>query len=246
VNFLELCQRVQLLTRFAEAKVGTSPTTTLNQEGKLREIVEWVDMAYADVQQKHPDWKFRITRGSFALVSGTRSYSLATALGSTFDSLLPFTAEEYFRRYVRIYRTADGIASESPVYFIPYSEWPGSVYDRGSQGTSRPSRFTVTPQGNIEFDPVPDDAYTVVTDFIRNIHRLSTIVSPAVTADANEPIFAEDYHPAIYWRAIHYHGLTREGGDLYQKSEREYQIYLRRMENALLPETTILDSVIRP
>lgn len=246
MNFLELCQRVQLLTRFAEGKLGTTPTTTLSQEGKLREIVEWVDMAYQDVQQKHLDWDFRVTRGSFQLSADTRSYSLASALGSTFAFLLPFVAEEFFRRYVRIYPTATGISAESPVFFAPYSEWPGSVYDRGATGTSRPARFTVTPAGNIEFDPTPDLAYTVVCDFVRNIHRLSTVVSPATDADDNEPLFDEDYHPVIYWRAIHYYGLTREGGDLYQKSKIEYESYMRRMENALLPETTILDSVIRP
>lgn len=246
MNFLQLCQRVQLLTRFAEGKLGTSPTTTLDQEGKLREIVEWVDMAYQDIQQKHLDWKFRIIRGSFFLTAANRSYPLATALGSTFAFLLPYGAEEFYRRYIRIYRSADGASAESPVFYIPYAEWPGSVYDRGATGSGRPSRFTVTPAGNIEFDPTPDDTYEVICDFVRNIHRLSTVIAPATDADDNEPLFDDDYHPAIYWRAIHYYGLTREGGDIYQKSKIEYETYMRRMENALLPETTILDSVIRP
>jgi hypothetical protein len=212
VNFLQLCQRTQLLLRTETARVGESPTTTLAQVGSLREIVEWVDMAYQDIQNGQEDWAFRTKNGTLTIASGQESYTLAQiqAQIADYDRIRPSTTQSD-HRYILVYKTADGVATETQCWFVEYTRWRYGSLQRGTRASGYPRYFTVTPDGGLKFEPDPDASYTARFDYRRTVHQLSTIVSPAVTADANEPIIPAKYQMAIPYKTIaDYYGMTRD------------------------------------
>ena len=246
MNFLQLCQRVQLLGRFEKGLVGTTPTTTLSQSGSLLEIVTWVDQAYQDIQSKHRHWRFLTTAGSFNTVDGTRAYVPETQI-STFERLIPYMAQESMRPFIMGYLTATGESDAQPIYFVPWSEFAGGVLDRGTRPEGRPSRFTIQPDGDWEFDPTPDAIYTLTFYFKRTLHKLSTVVAPAVDADDNEPLIPEAFHMAIVCGALRYYTITRDAPDsLTIKYEREYAREMRRLENDQLPDAILTEVFYHP
>lgn len=238
MNFLQLCQRVQLLTRGSEGLVGTTPTTTVSQEGNLLEIVEWVNIAYADIQAKHRQWRFLTATGTVNTSSSTRTYTITSTI-STYAKLIPYMAQEGDRPFILCHLNSIGVSDQSLVYYTPWAEFVGGVLDRGSRPSSRPSRFTIQPSGVFELDPTPDNTYVLTFDYRRSIDVLS--------GNTDEPLMSSEYHMAIVWRAVHYYCITRDGtSDFYQKVQREYDREMRRLENAELPDAELFEAIEHP
>jgi hypothetical protein len=63
--------------------------------------------------------------------------------------------------------------------------------------------------------PKPNDVFVVEGDYYR--------VAPVLAAAADEPIFQEQYHMAIVWRAVRYYALYEEDGGLYAGANQEYK-----------------------
>lgn len=237
MNFLQLCQRVQLLLRSATGLVGTTPTTTVSQSGDLLEIVTFVNMAYQDIQSRHRVWKFMVGEGSFNTVNGTREYTISSSI-ATYGKLLPYMAQDE-RPYILLYTSSVGVSDEAPVWFTPYPEWAGGVLDRGTASTGRPSRYTIKPDGKIAFDPTPDAVYVPTFNYRKALDTLS--------GDTDEPWIPAEYHMAIVWLAVKYYYVGRGGtSEFYQKVDREYAKELRRLVNDQLPEVVMEETWSHP
>lgn len=224
---LQLCQKVHRILRIDQNLPGTAPTTTTGQTGVLNEIVKLVDDAYQTIQSAESWWGFRLTQGTFPISDGTRAYTRATIQGTltTFDEFLVMSG--YGPEHVQVYLTTTGVADMSPCWYVPYQDWRG-FWDRGERGEGKPSRFTIRQDQTIEFDPTPDASYTVLTDYRRTLHTFS--------ADADEPLFAADFHDAIVWGAVKAYSETRDGDPLYKLSDRNYAREMSRLRFRYLPK----------
>lgn len=231
---LELCQAVQGLLRGATGALGTTPTTTISQTGVEGEIVRWVDYAYRDIQNEQEEWRFRTKRGSFNTVASTRAYTISVT-DADFDKLLPSMAMSG-DRYITIYKTSEGVGTETPLYFVPYEEWQQGPLESGTQSEGKPVRYTLEPDGQMALDPTPDDIYTVRFDYRRTLHTLTTDSD----ASTGTPILPARHHFAIVWKAMLYYCLTRDGADkLEQRCAREYNRAMNELRFDQLPEMTM-------
>lgn len=223
---LQLCQDLHRILRIDSNLPGTAPTATTGQTGVLREIVDFIDESYRRIQSAEEWWGFRLTQGTFPTVASTRAYTRTTVQSSlsTFDQYLVMSG--YGTRHVQVYLT--GVEDMSPCFYIPYQEWRG-LWDRGERPEGKPAYFTVRQDQTIEFDPTPDDVYTISLDYRRTLHTL--------TSDSTEPLFAADYHDAIVWGGVLAYCRTRESvGELRSEAFREYNRLLNAMRIRYLPE----------
>jgi hypothetical protein len=226
---LQLAQKVHRILRIDANLPGTAPTATTGQTGVLNEIVSFVDDAYRQIQSAHEWWGFRLTQGTFNLTSSTRAYTRATIQVSltTFDQFLPAAGQGF--RDIPIYLTATGVSDSSHCAYVPYQQWRSHL-DFGTRSSGKPSFFTIRQDQTIEFDPTPNATYTCVLDYRRTLHTM--------TADAHEPLFADDYHDAIVWGAVKAYCETRDAPAMYDLATRNFRREMGRLRGRYLPEMT--------
>jgi hypothetical protein len=70
LNFLQLAQKLRQEAGIA----GTGPSTTAGQVGELGRVVDWINQAYIDIQEKHDDWNFLRFEFSLPLTIGQAIY----------------------------------------------------------------------------------------------------------------------------------------------------------------------------
>jgi hypothetical protein len=228
---LQLCQKVQRLWKAATGAPGTTPTTVVAQTGVEGEIVAFVNYAYEDIQNEQQEWRFRVKRGSFNTVAGTRAYTITVA-DTDFEALLPSMAQSC-DRYILSYLAATGVSDEQPVWYVPYESWQQGILDRGTRPQARPSWFTIEPDAQMAFDPTPDAIYTIAFDYRRSLHTMTTD-SHATTGT---PILPAAHHNAIVWGALLYAAKTREiPPNTIQLWDREYRREMNALRMRELPE----------
>ena len=238
MNRLQLCQTVQGLLRAATGALATTPTTTTGQTGVEGEIVRFVDYAYRDIQIEQEEWRFRTKRGSFVTVAGTRAYTISVT-DTDFEKLLPSMAQDY-SQFITHYLTATGVSDEQRLWFVPYEDWQQSWLEIGSRPQARPFNFTIEPDGQMALDPTPDAVYTVVFDYRRTLHELTTD-SDATTGT---PIIPARFHMAIVWKAVIYYCITRgDTGALRQQADLELRRVMTDLRFDQLPTMLTVDDL---
>jgi len=211
---LELCQKLSRKTGMDFA----GPTTTIGQTGMFLQLVEWIDEAYSYIQSLHRTWQFLHQEFSKALTVGDPSYS-ANDLGvSTLFG-------EWNVKDWRIYLNA---ADEG---ILDYMEWDDFRlnYQLGTHltQTGRPFVFSTKPDDTVVFYPIPDQIYTVKGEYWAKNYEM--------TDDAHEPVWHEDLHLAVLWKALQYYGVEYAEGDKLALGMREFRGYLRKLEKKYLP-----------
>jgi len=229
VNFLQIAQRVGLLLRFGDGPAGAEPETVVDQFGRNREVVEWVNMAYADIQAYHPNWLFMRKQGQITLTPDVRDYDPRAQIADLAYVIGSEAGQQ--SRYVLVAAGPEQ-TDQQPAYFIPYEQWRMGVFDRGVRSDGRPYRWTINPDNTMSFDPTPKLAHNVEFDYFRETHVLVT--------DTDEPIMPKEHHMAIVWWAINkYYCTTRENSnDIYVKSGTELRREMNRLGVKQLPEYT--------
>jgi hypothetical protein len=219
-----------------EGRLGSAPSTTIGVENQEYEIVQWVDMAYQDIQNDQEEWRFRTKHGGFNTVASQREYTI-TVTDADFEKLLPSMAQSD-TRFILGYKTSLGQDNEQRIWFLPYEVFQQGIFDQGQRPEAFPNRFTINPAGLMVFDPTPDDIYSVTFDYRRTLHAMTTN-SDATTGT---PIIPARFHNAIVWRALMYHALTRDNtGESYEKWGREYAREMRQLRFDQGPELTLLE-----
>jgi len=111
--------------------------------------------------------------------------------------------------------------------YVPYTVWRG-YYDRGTRPEGRPARFTIRPDGSMEFDPTPDAAYKIDCDYIKELTEL--------TVNASSPNMPAHFHMlVVWWAAVHLFDYD-EKGSRYQTADRQYKKMLNRLNIEQLEE----------
>lgn len=230
MNYLQLVQKFMRYVRAGDAPAGVaSPSTVVGQMEVEYEAVQFINDAYTDIQNEKDEWTFRVGRSSFPTVASQRTYSVSDIQATIADyecSYAQLNADLY--RFIVVNLTSAGTGNQSRCIYIPYEDWRG-LWDIGNRGTGMPCRFTVQPNGSLEFDPTPDNVYTLTLDYRKAVDELAT--------DDDEPIFGAPYHDAIVWDALLLYCATRDDTDaLEARATHHGGVMKRKMYRELLPE----------
>jgi hypothetical protein len=199
----------------------TAPTI---EAGYVKDLVAYVDQAWLDIQlSKGSRWLWMRHRIDYtkALTASVRTLAMS-AIDATCERVIPFLIHDtYPVLYILLkHPTNDTIHRCN---FVPYSIFRG-YYDRGDRPENRPTRYTVRPDGTLEFDPTPDVAYTVSLDWKHQPTEFS--------ADGSTPDMPSKFHQLIVWWAIIHLMDIEEKGGRYQAADRQYA----RLNNRLCIE----------
>lgn len=194
----------------------------------IGDMVEFIDQAWIDIQlfkQSRWLWMRHQLDYTVALVASTRTLAMS-AIDSTCKRLIPFIEPDTYPDFYVLLKhpTTDAIHK---CRFVPYPLWRG-YYDRGDRPENKPVRYTVRPDGTLEFDPTPDVAYTVSTDWA---HKPT-----ALAADGDAPDMPDEYHMlVVWWAMIHLMDIEEKGGR-YQTANRQYARMVNRLCIEQLPK----------
>jgi len=214
--------RLQLAQQLRqEARInGTGPTTTLSQTGEYKKCVDWNDYAYNDIQNEYETWKFLRKEFTASLTSGTSEYT-PTAAGVT-------NHKKWITDDTRCYLTADGVATEQEIFYVPWDEFKRSyLFGSARSQTGRPVQYSIKPDNSIVFWPIPDDTYTVIGEYCRTNY--------VMTANSDVPAFPADFHLVVMWRALVFYGNDYvDESKLYQATD-EYKKLMSKLRFDQLP-----------
>lgn len=225
MNFLQLCQRVR-----AEAGIsGSGPSSVTGQSGELQRVIDWVNMAWEDIQNAHHDWNF--LRSSAAVVTVPTVAAYAPAQFTDTTTALPVSAHgSWITSTFTIHRQSIGVADQGELVFLPYDDFR-RLYMIGPQVQRRPTMFTVAPNRSIVLGDAPDDTYVVSCDYFR--------AATPLLANGDVPAMPERFHALIVWRALMFYGEFEAAGEAYARGKNNFNRLMSRMEAAELPPVTL-------
>lgn len=220
-TFLQLAQAV---ARESRTITGVQPVTTVNQTGRLAEIVESVRDAWRELQNLRASWFWLDQEWTGQTVAGTRrytdgSFSLVRWAAWKTNEDDPLTS----------YRLANGVSEEQRLLFLPYPIWRVR-HDIGSEQEGAPTEWSVSPSGEICLGPTPDDTFV-----LRGTYRKAP---QELVNDGDEPDMPERFHNILVWSAlmkIHEYDEA-DGAVPYLRCQRQYQMYLDALNRDQMPE----------
>ena len=189
---------------------GAAPTAVTGQQGEASRLVNWIKRADEYVQLKYVNWKFLRNVFSFATTASVSTLSKPTGLRywdeKTFTIIYP------------------GETDKNPLAVVEYDKAKSDILDT-TEGV--PNRAIIMPNNDLQFEPIPDDAYTIGADYY---------VRPTLLA-ANADISAipEEYHRVILGRAMILYANYESAPEIKDQGEEIYVEQLALMENDQLP-----------
>lgn len=217
MNYLELCKELA-----REATVSGTIVTALSQSGEVGRVANWIAKAYLFVQTAHTDWNFLRNDVGFDTIADKGGYS---ALEAGVTEL----GEWMFASGWRCYNTAQGVADEQPVRFMPYDKFRQRyLYGTARTMQGRPQVVTEKPDQTLLFWPLPDDAYTIVGEQYHAPYRL--------TANETIPCFPAKFHDVIVYRALMLYGEYEGDPTVFSSAQNEYNGIITKMEALYLPD----------
>ena len=226
--------RLNLVKRLARWSGTVLPSevtsTTTPDTDHIADLVAFVDQAWIDIQTSQNRWawmRHRLDDDSVPLVALTRTLTMA-AIAATARAVVPFLSRGGDPlRYVML-KHPTSLAIHKVAY-VPLEDFRG-YRDRGTRPTQKPTRYTVRANGDLEFDPTPDVAYTINCDW--------THIPSELIADGTTPDMPAHFHQLIVWWAIVYLMDFDENGGRYQTADRQLKKMLNRLSIEQLPDAS--------
>ena len=219
MTYLQLCQRV-----IQEAGISSSLSTVTSQSGMKQKVVDWVALAWIEIQNKR-DWDFLWESTVFSATIGQRDYSPVNNLQLD-PSLSTYVTDSF-----RIYETDIGLGDQSMLSYVPWATWRTGSLSTGAVSSGRPSQFTILPNNNIRFDVTPEAGYTIYFDYYR------TPVSLVNNTDV--PALPEQFHSIILYQALIHYAAEEDASEIYQDAQIQYQSIMNDLLNSSLPIVTL-------
>ena len=192
---------------------GVAPATVLNQTGENARLVNWIVRADYKAQTKWINWKFLRSTWTTGNVTADTVATLAK----------PATLKTWDLATFKI--TYPG---ETDVYPLPAVEFEEIKTEILSTDTGIPSRVIIMPDDSLQFDPVPNGAYTITADFYLKPVKLA--------ANTDVSLIPEEHHDdVILGRALMYYGNYENALEIKKQGEEMYAEGLVEMENHQLP-----------
>jgi hypothetical protein len=222
-TFLQMCQTVRQECGVA----GDGPTSTLNQVGVLKKIVDRTSRAWIDIQTSRPYWKF--LRGQFRFLTqvGVREYSVVD------DLALP-TCDKFDRKNTYLYLNSTDDENE-----LKWKAYDMFRQQYRSYQTGRPTVITEQPGRVLAFNTVPDAIYTVTLDYWMTPEKLTQVT--------DTPAIPEHFHDAIVWKSVMMFAGNEGAQELYAYAKSMYTpVYLQLMlDQGELPEAVSAHPIAR-
>lgn len=216
MNFLELANRL-----LSEADIsGSGLVTTVNQQGEYKQIVNYINTAYQDIQNLHINWDFLRKDLSFNTIESVNNY-LDTSIGLT-------DLGEWSLDTMRIYLTSEGVNSEQDLIPIDWEEFR-EMYQYGSTRSQigLPNTIARKPDNSLILYPIPDNVYTITGEYYREPFTF--------VLDTDKPAFPQRFHMIIVWRALMFFATQLNAQELYAVAQMEFRRLLFKLEMFALP-----------
>lgn len=219
MNFLELAKKLRQECGVA----GTGPTTTVGQTGQAKQLVDWINDAWLEIQGMHDNWDFM--RGDF-------SFSTTAAVGDYSPADAGLTDHRYwYRDTLRVYLAASGVADEQYLVEWGYSSFR-DTYRFGMQTTGRPVVFAVKPKDSaLMFGSIPNDVYTVTGEYQR--------APSSMTSDTDVPTIPAHLHMVIVYKAMEHYGIYEAAPEVQARGQIKGKALMAQLEREQLPEITL-------
>jgi len=225
MNFLQLCQRLASEVGMA----GSGPASTTGQTGMNLRLVNWVNAAWLEIQQRHDTWKFM--RGSFTVntVADDGAYSSGDCT-DTATSVAIANFRSWHTDTFKSYLQASGVGAEIPLTYIDYSDWYRR-FNTATQTSGVPAYFTVGNSSEFLLGPEPSAVYVVSGEFQHCATELS--------GNSDTPELPAEYHMAIVYQAMMKYGAYAGAPEVYDRGLQDGRAMLRQMERTQLPAFTM-------
>lgn len=217
MTFLEMVQRAWR----ESGLVSTTPPSVLNQTGRAADMVDWVKDAYEDIEARSADWNWNWAQGTFALAIGDDTYDPVNDFGVV-GGVRDFARKDY-ASYT--YPTAQGVNGRSFMKCVTWEQFQGLQIPPVTG--SVPTIFTLRPDGDVQYYPVPNVAVTVVHEYWRNPQTLA--------ADEDVLRIPAKFHMAVVWAAVMKGCGKTQNFARWDTAEEEFNKLLRAMERECLP-----------
>lgn len=182
-----------------------SVTTLVGATGIVADFARWVKRQWEHMQvvdNSHHWWFRKALDQTLALSAGDDDYAMPSGL-KTIDT-----------ESMTVYTTAK--TDETRVYEMDYLDWR-TRYDTVTGVQGRPLYLIIRPDNVLQVYPVPDQAYTLRFDGVRDKQTLS--------ANTDEPYLPEEYHMAIAHGAAMRYAMAHEDSTKYAEQESYYRPY---------------------
>jgi len=205
---------------------GGAISTCQNQTGEPGRVVSWIDEAWMDIQEIHPNWDWMRRDVSFQTTAAQSSYTPAQCGVSD----LGIWDLDTFRTYI----TSVGVASETFLGKIDYGRFRDTYqYGNMRNVVGRPIAITSNPKDlSLILGLTPDSTgYTCVGQYYQEPQHL--------TADSDTPAFPSKYHMMVVYRAMMMYGSYEAANEVYQEGKFNYDIMARRLNNEQLQDVSV-------
>ena len=207
MTFLELCQ---LARQECGIQGSNKPSSVSSQVGILSRVVQWVATSDLMIQGLYPDWNFLWGETTMSTVTGSKLVPL-TVSPAIWD-----TESFAFKR---------GESGGRKLTYIPYREWRSNNSEKENQ---EPNKITVLPDNTLSLEYPSDGAY--------DIYACYWAVPTKLTANTDEPVYAERFQQIIIERVKMFYFKDIESYDQFQLAEQEYNELLDKMRGQYLPD----------
>jgi hypothetical protein len=164
------------------------------------------------------DENLQVSAGTKSVANGTAAFTATytpTSVGLTEHATWK---KDSFRLY---------LTSQSDEQWLDYWEWDlfRDAHLLGSEATTpgRPIDFSIKADRTLHLWPVPDNNYTVVGEYWKRPDTFS--------ADTSEPLFPDEFHMAVVYRALMFYAGYQEALTQYQRAEKEFKRLMFSLEN---------------
>jgi len=217
VTYLQLCARLR-----QEAGIsGNGPTSVLNQTGPLSNVINWIQQAWIDIQQKRPNWLFMNAEFIFDTIANQRDY---IAADFAITDLKLWDLESFL-----LYNKSVGVTDQKKIIFLDYSYWRNFYRAQmDARPADRIQYLTVLANNTIRFEPKPDTIYTIEGEYKKSTQIFS--------ADADTPTgLPDDFHMIIVWQALKTYAHFEDAPEVLSQAEINFDNLLNRLEIEQLP-----------
>ena len=217
MNFLQLINRARVECGVS----GAALTTAQNLTGESARFASWINAAWEDLQTAKEDWQWMLEDFTFNLATQQQIYTSADAgVASTFAN--------WKRDSFRCSSVGQSYKDEQLMNYMDYSIFR-NLYMYGNMRTTyaRPVVVSITPDKNLAFGAIPDQAYVITAQYYTK--------PTALVDDTDTPIIPDRFHMLLVYRAMMYYGGFEAAAEVFGRGEAEYKRLSQRLEVDQLP-----------
>jgi hypothetical protein len=222
-TFLEIIVKVAR----ESGTVSSVPSTAQSQTGRILKVVNWVNDAWAEIQNGRANWRWMRKEFSNDLSTNTFKYTAASF------NLTDFSRWVEDPLSVTMYDKTTGVSDEGELTGISWEEWR-IKYGRGTQDANRPTEWCVTAANEFAVGTKPDAAttgYVVRGEYYAGNQTLS--------ADSDTPNMPARFHDAIVFLALMKLYAADEAQEQFVRIAPRYNDLRQMLERDQLPRMTI-------